>query len=508
LVTEARRRRVLKALAAMAGTSQSRYHPPVAFREQESNYQLKQNKSDQLQDQLTTESLQEDFVAFTSEVSLEAELDEFEVNDMQTDEKRYILKTRNLNMRMPAEKNQLQFWLELLDAQNLAKESLFMGKEKLIVEKKLSILDKAFESPALQSNLYLKLLRIDLLRMHEKSEDQYRLITREFNRMLDELPDPDGQVMALYLEFKHSYFINFSASLLRKNCGEILGAFKEMLEGATSTAEIKQFELLMHTVTVFGTLIESRMGYSEKAFGLLMALAEVNILHSTSLETIADRWEDHAQEKIGEVDPGSQVHVSVFEGQLLSCLGMDTLEFREQFFDKRPQSLEAFAEKEATYAKLHWRPANSRLDKVVTDHPATHRVRRLLSGAIRRHRRLHGTGLRHGLQVQASRLHTRPLGGRPPAAIRPVAPQPQPSSAGPRLALHRQPDVQRLRKVSPQPAPVQLRCLLVESHREGSLRGSHLKARICEELSGKTPRSLPSVYDPSLLLVCRKDGPI
>lgn len=283
---------------------------------------------------------------------------------MQTDEKTYLVKTRNLNARMPLEKNQLLFWLELLDIQNLAKDSLFSGKEKLIIEKKLSIVDKALENATLKSNLLLKLLRLDLLRMSEKDDDQYKMINREFSNMLEDLPDPDGQVLSLYLDFRHSYFMNFSASLLHKNMKEFIGVFKEILEGATTTSEIKKNEQLLYTVMVYGLLTELRMGYSEKAIGVLLALTEFSILNTTTFDKMSELWEDQGVPKVGEEHPKSKERLGVLENELFHTLGLDSEEFVNQVHDKQAVSYENFSEKETTYAKLHWRPANSNVEKV------------------------------------------------------------------------------------------------------------------------------------------------
>lgn len=359
-----------RASQASSSSSEHRYFtmklPPTSMKSLTAGSTLTQHLLEKTneKDSGKSASLQEEFVSFTPEDTHDDELDEFEVNDMQTDEKRYLLKTRDLNVRMAAEKNQLQFWLELLDVQNLAKDSMFSGKEKLIIEKKISILDKALESPSLRTNLFLKLLRLDLLRMSEKNEDQYKLVNREFNKMLEELPDPDGQVLALYLDFRHSYFINFSASILRRNMKEIVSAYKEILEGATSTADIKKNEQLLYTVLVYGVLTECRMGYTEKAIGVLIALSEANIFNPGESSRLPQLWEDHSLPKVGELNPTSKEHVYTFEQRLLHTLGMDTKEFTHQFLDKQAISLENFSEKESAYVKLYWRPANSGTEKV------------------------------------------------------------------------------------------------------------------------------------------------
>lgn len=312
--------------------------------------------------------LDQEFVEFTSLPDLENELDEFEVGDMQTDEKAYLLKTRNLNSRMATEKTSFEYWLELMDIQNLAKNSIFHGKEKLIVEKKLSIIEKALENDSLKMNFYLKLLRIDLLRQKEESEDHYKMITREFNNLLQDMPDPDGQVLALYLAFRHSYFTNYSASFLRKNIKDFLVAYKEIVEGATSTSEIKKTEQLIYLVIVYGILTEMRMGFSEKAIGILIALTEFSIINAESLSKFSETWEDHRILKVGEENPSSKVPLSTIELQIMHALNLDSQEFDDQLYEKQAISYQSFVEKEIIYSKILWRPANSALDKVGYDH--------------------------------------------------------------------------------------------------------------------------------------------
>lgn len=320
---------------------------------------------------------------FHALTTMESELEGFEVTDMHTSEKQYLVKTRELNQRMFRDRHQLSFWLELLDVQDLARDSIFAGKDKLILEKKLSILDKAFEIPNLQKSLYLRLLRLDLLRASEKNEDQHKMVTREFGSMLSSLPDPDGQVLVLFLDFRHSYFVNFSASMLRKSVAEAIESFKDSLESAASTAEIKKYETLLFLVLVYGLTAELRMGYSEKAIGVLAALTQINVVCNHLTAGISAEWEDHRVLKVGESDPATSEEIFDFEDRLIATLGSDTDEAKQAFLIKDTDSFEQLVDKERLYSKAHWRPANSMHDKVVQANSATHRARYLFCGHTR-----------------------------------------------------------------------------------------------------------------------------
>lgn len=304
------------------------------------------------------------FVKFGNLEAMENELEEFDVSDMQTGEKRYLLKTRELNQRMFRDRHLLSFWVELLEVQDLAKETIFSGKEKLIVDKKLSILERAFEIPNLQRSTYLRLLQLDLLRVSEKNEDSYKLVIREFSSMLQNLPDPDGQVLTLFLDFKHSHFTNFSASLLRKSIGESVASFKGSLESASSTAAIKKFETLLFVVLVYGLITEFRMGYCEKSIGVLLALTQINVVDKLQTTDIGTSWDDHSIPKVGEQNQATGEDIFQFEESMHTVLGDNTLEAQQRFYSKEAHSYEQLSEKEQLYSKIHWRPANTKHDQV------------------------------------------------------------------------------------------------------------------------------------------------
>ena len=90
-------------------------------------------------------ALEGDFIKFNlTQGEEEEELKEFDSASMQNNERRYLVKTKELNGRMEKEKESLCYWIELLDTQDLAKDSLFQGKNQAIAEKKIAIIDKAF----------------------------------------------------------------------------------------------------------------------------------------------------------------------------------------------------------------------------------------------------------------------------------------------------------------------------------------------------------------------------
>jgi hypothetical protein len=310
------------------------------------------------------EGLRQEYIAFGTTKNIDSELEEFDTTDMVSQEKEYLLKTRELNLRMPQEKNRLEFWLELIETQYLAKESIFGGKEKLILEKILSILDKAFEAPHLSKNIYLRLLRLECLRASEKNEDQYKLVSREFNSMLQSLPDANGQVLCLLLDFKLSYFITFSASMIRRAIKDYILNFALQLSAASSTADIRRFEGLLFTVLQFGLLAEYRMGYSEKVYGILFAMNQLNVLGDVQPEDIADQWEDLSKRKPGDVHVNTQEESLGFEQLLKGKIYPQTKEANEVFLTKQTETIEEMVEKEKAYMKQYWRPAYPSKEKV------------------------------------------------------------------------------------------------------------------------------------------------
>ena len=47
---------------------------------------------------------------------------------MDDNEKKYLKKTKELNQRLDKECMKLSYWIELIEIQNLARDSIFQGK--------------------------------------------------------------------------------------------------------------------------------------------------------------------------------------------------------------------------------------------------------------------------------------------------------------------------------------------------------------------------------------------
>jgi hypothetical protein len=339
----------------------------------EGGYSTELNLS-QLDARRLSEELSRDFIPFPTLHNEESQLAEFDTGSMETDEMKYLARTKNLSSRMEAEKHNIGYWMELLDVQNLAKDSIFQGKSKLIIEKKLAIIERAFEeSETLKQNLYLRLLRLDLLKETQNTEDMHLLVTREFESMQEDIKSDKGQVLILYLYFKHTHFFNYSSALLHHDTKLLLEDLGERLNDSMDTAEIKRLENMMFLAFVHSLILLLQMGYSEKAFGLITAMIDINVVKNTTKEKYLQDWDSDENEKCGDIDSSTNQHMQSFDITLLGSLGMKEPEFIDELFCKECDSLYEVCAKEKLYSQIFWRCAQPSSKLTTEENQLNHR---------------------------------------------------------------------------------------------------------------------------------------
>lgn len=248
-----------------------------------------------------------------------------------------------------------------MEAQNLAKNSIFQGKERLVTEKRLSILKRAFECSEIQQNLYLRLLNIKCVKQASESDDLFKTVTKEYQELLRTLSDPKGEIFTLYLLHRHSDFLHFSASFLRKEIKELLEEYSCLLEGSSNALELKKGQNMMLLLLGHSLMIERRMGYHEKTTGIIQAMLEMNVLLNQPRDAYEPLWEDYSSPKIGEVDPNTGQTSDEFETMVLASCGINSTEF---LFLKQCPDLPQLAIKEALFQDFFWSPVRASKDKV------------------------------------------------------------------------------------------------------------------------------------------------
>lgn len=302
---------------------------------------------------------------FGKEFGDDVQLDQFEGKEMCTDEKKYLIRTKELLGKLEKEKNNLQYWLELLSIQELARDSIFQGQASMINEKKLSIVEKALDSQLLQSNLHLRLLRLDLIRKSLKSEDFFKVVSKEFINIVNLVDDSSMVIQSLHLLYKHGHFTSFNGSLLRKNISAIIQETAGLIERETSSAKIKRLEQQVTLCFFHGLQTELRMGYSEKVFGVVVAMLELNITTKPPIRQIEESWEDRNINRIGDVDLQTGETMDEFDNRLFSINGMNEEGIRNELFTADCSTLQELTSKEKLYSQLTWRAVKSKEELVV-----------------------------------------------------------------------------------------------------------------------------------------------
>ena len=319
--------------------------------------------------------MNKDFIEFSNEWKDEVELEQFHTDDMHSGQKKYMLKTKNLSSRMEAEKGKVGFWIELLEIQDIAKNSIFQGKEKMISEKKLSILEKALDTEELKGNVFLRLLRLKLISESEKGEDTYKMMGKEWVSLLGFVEDPTMVIQAVHLEYKHSHFNTFSASLLRKNIRSLLQETGSLREGSSMSTSIRKYEMQMLMCLVHFLMVETHMGYTEKVAGVLSAMVEINVTAPQQVEDFGKVWNDSTACRLGDQDSHTKSSMEEFDSDLLAMLGMEGEGFKEQFYSKGCRNLLELSKRERLYSQLMWRAARSSSEKVRRDDQEKNRSR-------------------------------------------------------------------------------------------------------------------------------------
>ena len=196
-----------------------------------------------------------------------------------------------------------------------------------------------------------------------QSEDVYRLVLKEYASILKTVPDEKAQVLALSLIHKQSYFSSFSSSSFKRSWTSTKSELTSALEEAQSGAVVRQTELQLVTCLLNALAIERRMGYQEKAIGIVTALLETNVFTNNSLEQCQSQWDDNSKPKIGEVDEATGDLVSQLEQKVMDLIGLQGDKQQETLFTKECATIQDVCLKEQVYANLFWRPATSSQDR-------------------------------------------------------------------------------------------------------------------------------------------------
>lgn len=265
----------------------------------------------------------------------------FEFQADQKSEAEYMLKTRECNQRMsnPEYYNSKKFWISVLELQDTYKDIVVYtrGNDYLLYEKKLLIIKKAFSAcKDLESDVFLRHLYIFclIISSQKNNDNWFKEVVGAYNNWLikdDDFIIKDNQHCYLiydnYITFLINHFSDFNATYLREISNENIeklntSLYNNFCSGSSSEEIKKLYEMLLNLV--FKTVeTELRMGYSQKANGILLGLLMYNLqeMHNLSgdqtdnfeenaFKQFGENWEDYNKLKLGEYDTDQNQSIS------------------------------------------------------------------------------------------------------------------------------------------------------------------------------------------------------
>ena len=103
-------------------------------------------------------------------------------------------------------------------------------------------------------------------------------MTKELQSILEEVQDTDAQVLVLSLHSKHTHFNTFSSGQLHLDIKSILEDYSTLLNKSMNPVEIKTLGTFMFATLVHTLHLLNGMGYAEKAYGILTAMIDINLI--------------------------------------------------------------------------------------------------------------------------------------------------------------------------------------------------------------------------------------
>lgn len=188
-------------------------------------------------------------------------------------------KTREFNQQTREHPENIDLWLKFIEFQD---EFFKLGKKQtkgLIIEKKISIYERALEDNPRSEVLKLGLLKdAQQLWDSEKVQNLWKKTLSEHKK--------SGRVWKAYIEYHQNNFNTFTVSETREVFGDAIQALQsqvmDRLMGSTGS-EIRLLELDLLDLIIRFCVFEKESGHVEKSIGYFQALIEFNCFSPPAL---------------------------------------------------------------------------------------------------------------------------------------------------------------------------------------------------------------------------------